>query len=512
MKLHSEINWQAQLTNGSFHLARLPSTKQSLHDKSLVNSVTYVWCSGDEKEIFTFGHFLSVRSVLFYLRPDVVHFYCDKLPHVDGRLYNTWFNELQQEFPNFNVHIESFSQMCNNVSIPQINFLEERLVEFGGFYINENIILLRQPPNDLIQEPISAAFTENGQLAFLSMLPTRGGHERLKQMLYSNTTNYTRTHCSDNLCVDHTATGVIYPKDLWCDTGALSTLAIQLLYGTDRVPKAAPHDHEVVPRIAHYVWFGGGEMEFFFFLSVLSCLYILDLQAVHIHGDQQLYGKYWDQLHLENRFHYIYRPIPETIYGSSLKYIEHKADVALLDIMVHYGGIHVDPDMIFIQKLNTIFWRYDAIAAPARTTANEPFPVLINWGVFLGRPNAPFWWLVQKAQRNFLAEEWNWNSARVLYKIYERNPHLLKITAYLQTMCYTDCVLREPHRSNNTSMNKWLRNVYALHFTERVPAGLSVESDVFRINGPFSYAAKRILMASGRTCEDRTCLNFVKKH
>ena len=499
VKQNSQIHWQAQLSNGSFHLAQLPATSHPLHVTSLANSVTYIWCSGDEEMVFTFGHFLSVRSVFFFLRPDVVHFYCDRLPDVDDKLYNTWFQELQQEFPNFNVHLNSSIEMCDNRSHPRVEFLEERLLEHGGFYINEDIVLLNQLPFEAINEPILFAFTEVGKLAVVSMLSTTTGFDSLRWLLYRNISSSQSLNCSDNICIDHTLDGVIHPKDLWCRNDSLSVLGMRLLYGTDTLPRAGPHDYEVVPRIAHYVWFGGGEMDYFFFLSILSCIYVLELEAVYIHGELPPSGDHWEQLGNETKLHWVYRSRPGHIYGLPINYIEHEADVALLDIMVHYGGIHVDPDMIFRKKLNPIFWRYDAIAAPARVKTALPFPVLFNWGVFLGRPYAPFWWLVQKAERHFLAEQWNWNSARVLYKIYERNPDLLQISPYLQVVCYTNCLLREPAKMRKgTVSSRWLQSVYALHFTVKPPTVFSSARSIFSSTGTFASAGKLILNNANR--------------
>ena len=51
-----------------------------------------------------------------------------------------------------------------------------------------------------------------------------------------------------------------------------SSLASQLrliLYGSRLYPELKPDSRHPAPNIAHYVWLGGGEMSYTFFLSVL---------------------------------------------------------------------------------------------------------------------------------------------------------------------------------------------------------------------------------------------------
>ena len=511
---NSQIEWRARLTTGDYHLRQLaPGPRRPLATE-LKSSVTYVWCAGSQKRRFTFRHFLGVRSALIHLRPNVVHFYCDKYIEMDIRFYNTWLNELRQQYPYFIVHkIKKFSQACEAPATPKIGFIKERLEIHGGFFVSENIIFSRSLPAEILEADATISVTEEETIGFVSMMSTPEGLDALERET-ANIHNFVVSplRCGKphwylddptHLCIDHSAIGTYFPKDLWCTNDSFSKLASRYLYGTDELPYAQPNDHEVVPRIAHYIWFGGGNMDFFFYLSVLSCLYVLKVEGVYIHGDLPPSGPNWQKLQNEQRLHWIYRHRPGYIFDFKLKYLAHEADVAAADVMVQYGGIHVDPDLVFSKPLHPVLWRYDAVASPARVL-NPPFPSVINWGVFLGKPNSAFWWLVQRAQRQFLVKEWNWNSARVLYKIYERNPELLYLSPYLQVMCYRSlCLPQWPSKSMHRdrwmkNLTNWMDDVFSFHFTEATPYELSSSQIIKKNKGPFSKLGRRILKSAGR--------------
>ena len=501
-KESSEIQWKAQLYNGTYHLPQLPSPLHLSQVNSSVHSITYIWCTGSPDQFFNFRHFLSIRSALLYLNPQVIHVYCDRCENIDGVMYNTWFYELQSEFPHFVIHHHLLEDMCDRRVMPRISFILNRLRDNGGIYLNWDVIWFGAPS---VQITTTSIFSEAKifHLAYVSMSSKPEERDRL---CMADFILVNQLFCSSDLCMGIINRNIVSPRDLWSSN---SILERTLLYGEVELPKAQPHDHEVIPRIAHYVWFGGGTMQYLFFLSVLSCIYILKLEAVYIHGDIIFTGRNWERLQNETRLHWIYRTRPSHIFGYDIEFIAHEADVASADIMVQYGGIHADPDLIFIRPLDSSMWRFDAIAAPARNM-DPPFPAVINWGVFLGRPNAPFWWLVQKAQRNFLAEEWNWNSARVLYKIYERNPQLLYLTPDLQVTCNAhDCYpkwLNKTCQFDDSPITEWILHVYSLHFPAVAPLPLMYAVEACKNPAFFRELGFYILRSAGRRCVACVCM------
>ena len=70
-------------------------------------------------------------------------------------------------------------------------------------------------------------------------------------------------------------------------------------------------------------------------------------------------------------------------------------DVWRVDFMINYGGIYVDTDAVFVRPLDREIRGYDAVGSYDWSYWNHPFPDIINFGVALGRRNAPFWYKFQ---------------------------------------------------------------------------------------------------------------------
>lgn len=167
------------------------------------------------------------------------------------------------------------------------------------------------------------------------------------------------------ICLDLSETfDELYPKDLWHDDTKFSQLARTQLYGKPVRPIPRIHDKDVIPKIGHYNYFGGGTMDFLFYLSVLSCFHILKLEKVYIHGNLPLNGPYWEILQSDNyaeRFMWIRLERSNTIFGKELETVAHAADVSATNVIIKHGGVHCDPDAIFVREFDPSFWRHEAV-------------------------------------------------------------------------------------------------------------------------------------------------------
>ncbi len=244
-------------------------------------------------------------------------------------------------------------------------------------------------------------------------------------------------------------------------------------------------------------------MDFLFYLSVLSSLHILNLQSVFIHGETPPIGNYWEIISQDPRVHYIFRARSGVIFTHDTYGITHEADVASADVIIQYGGMHVDVDLVFVRPLPPSFWRYDAIASPSQAV-NDPYPVIINYGVFMSRPQSAFWRRVQESQKDYRGHDWNWNAARLLYKIYERNPAILNLNNYLQVQCWHRvCVPRwvSEKRSEcvqwNRNVTSWMHEVFSWHFSDPTPPQLMSAETIRSGKGPWAEVGKVILKAAG---------------
>ena len=91
--------------------------------------------------------------------------------------------------------------------------------------------------------------------------------------------------------------------------------------------KQKPNYDSFMPNIAHMIWLGGGQMDFLFYLSVLSLLHVAVVDNIYIHGDAPPSGPYWERVKHHPRLHHIFRQVPHTVFGSSATDLSHVRDI-----------------------------------------------------------------------------------------------------------------------------------------------------------------------------------------
>jgi mannosyltransferase OCH1-like enzyme len=114
----------------------------------------------------------------------------------------------------------------------------------------------------------------------------------------------------------------------------------------------------LVPNIVHYVCLKQTKLSFSLFLSILSAWQNQKPSRIYIHCDDCSFnGKYWNELlKLKelNQILYINKleNFKETIFKKKPGWIHHKSDVIRILILMHYGGIYMDNDMILVNSLD----------------------------------------------------------------------------------------------------------------------------------------------------------------
>ena len=95
-----------------------------------------------------------------------------------------------------------------------------------------------------------------------------------------------------------------------------------IFYGTEHILRPVPSYKTLVPNIGHMVWIGGGRMDYVFYLSLLSLLFVAKVDVVYIHGDKPPTGENWQELctipRIRDRIKLIKRTPPSMVYQVSL--------------------------------------------------------------------------------------------------------------------------------------------------------------------------------------------------
>ena len=114
----------------------------------------------------------------------------------------------------------------------------------------------------------------------------------------------------------------------------------------------------IVPNIVHYVNLKQSNIQFALFLSILSVWLNQKPDYIYLHCDDCDYnGKYWKAIENIKELRSIikinrFENLNMKIFNQSINYIHHKSDVLRLLILMNFGGIYLDNDMLVINSLN----------------------------------------------------------------------------------------------------------------------------------------------------------------
>lgn len=459
--LSQQLQFRSQLTDSLeddsiVRVSQTPDTQQSLHagqkyqadlaapDELLVpeyapNNVFYVFC-GQNK--FLFNHYLSVRSVVQHIRPDNIIFYYDKEPINFYPYYDTFFQEVKDDCPFFRTIEVNSSNACDSKERPKIEFIFDLLSEWGGWYIHETTMIAWYTVGMRNYSVIDGmdSLTRRGFLMAQRGMPL--GERSITELLLDTQFKTLSMNCSDNrtysaASVDQKPFCIslpynFFPKDIMTLDNSFGRLSRQIFYNSPEYATAKQNFDELIPNIAHMIWMGGGKMDFLFYLSLLSLIYVAEVDRVYIHGDGAPTGPYWDKIKFHPKLRYVFRRKLGTVYGNAVTDRSHITDVWRVEFMIRYGGIYIDTDSVVVRPLDRETRAYDAVASFDWPPWSRPFPDVINFGVTAGKRNARYWHLFRDTFTWYIDSDWFFNGLKRPYHVWERHPDLLKIDPHLQ--------------------------------------------------------------------------------
>ena len=465
------------------------------------NTVHYVWCPNKTLE---FKQYLGIISIWKVLRPDILEFHHQH--PLKSHKYNNWIDELQKSIPAFftkplPLHWDGNERGCGFWF--GLAVLDDR----GGIYVGNDVVLTnnilaeRQKNFSVIfmtknsETEVAVAMANHHDKNLKHLIKTFGkGFELKEQRFCSNLDDHlvklSKSHC---IKMDNS----LHPKDLWALNTRFGAETRILLYGSPKVKEARPILQGNIPKIVHYVWFGEKEMDFMMYLSILSAFFILKPELVFIHGDGGLHGKYLELARRDKRVKFVYREKPYHIFGKDIVYRQHRSDIVRADVLLKYGGIYNDWDVLWLKDPNDIISKgYDAIANVDHMP-QPGFPDTINLGVFMAKPKSTFVKRWQDALVDYRSRDFLYNAIELPYKIYEKYPEYLYIERRLQVMCFR--LKCHPAFQPNFKLFMeeqpfdWRKDVYSIHFTYPDPEELKSGEQCRNGTGRFAEIGRFIL-------------------
>ena len=483
-------------------LAKEPVSRL-LDPASVSRNVVMAWCG--QKRIFRFHNYLSVLSIIRFVRPYDIVFYYEEEPTVDSSFYNTWLAEIKDKYPFF--HLKKLRQDEHGCvrGKPNLTFIMDTLLgnHSGGIYVNEETLLtsstylrLRHFDNvDAINETTGHGFI----LVNVKDTPSNGTTPMLQQTSCVDQGQYTGQG-TEEFCIDMPK--FFFPKDIWGLDSAFARIARSLFYGKEDVLAPKQSYDDLIPNIGHVIWLGGGKMSYTFFLCCLSFLYVLEVDTLYVHGDTPPTGPYWDRLKTHQRIEFIKRINHQLVFGTTVKRKHHVADIWRVDILMRFGGIYLDTDGVFVRPIEQNLRAYDVVASYG--LKNIPFfPHGIAFGGCMGKRNATFWSYFLQSMKWFRADNRLWNGVVQPYKIAERHPDLIRIDPHWQIICintpsrcYPSWAPNYPrdrtvhHLSKNSTLD-WRKDSHIFHFV--TDPKLRDEATTMKTEGMFGEIGRFIL-------------------
>lgn len=189
--------------------------------------------------------------------------------------------------------------------------------------------------------------------------------------------------------------------------------------------RAQKHPKPIVPKIVHLIWFrprGPRWCTFRFhnLISILSVHKFIQPEYIFVWHNNTPCGHYWNEA-AERIPNIVMKKTraPTSVFGQSIQVIEHQTDVARINIILNYGGIYIDLDVVALKAWDPLLY-YE-------TTMGAENPNLLGSGVITAIPNSKFIALWLESYKDFYDIKWNYNSCVMPTKLSRKYPELVHI-------------------------------------------------------------------------------------
>lgn len=415
--------------------------------------VHYIWC---DRDYFQFQNYLSVLSTYKVLKPTAIYFHYKQIPELDVDGYYQFFMDLRQNLPNLILKPLLSSKGCSETLPTKVDFIFDLLNRYGGVYIGENTIIINSLTN-FRQKPFAFGYDGNNlHVVMMEKNYLATAQMRLDAEAILSTAESSNIKCTDSTSFNITSRAPcvsvskqIFPVDVFELKSDFGQVARWAAFGKKEELRPIPSNTTIIPNIVHYVWLGQRPMSFFAYLSLLSSLYVLNAEMVYIHGNFEPQGKYWEMIRNHKRVVFVWRDFPEAVFSEPIvKFASHASDYLRAFLLLRYGGIYMDWDVLWVRPIPDHLRRYDTVACPD-FPATGAFPDVFNMGVLLAAKGSYYLRFFLESYHHYLDYHWSYNAIHIPYKVYEKHADLLYVDRHLQ-VCFPalSCIEcgREGHR------------------------------------------------------------------
>ncbi|XP_070555112.1 uncharacterized protein [Ptychodera flava] len=180
------------------------------------------------------------------------------------------------------------------------------------------------------------------------------------------------------------------------------------------------HKEEIVPNIAHFIWFSNHTFQFYHLLSILSVYKVMKAERILFHTDCEPEGRYWEEIRAKVPILEIHhREPPLKVFNLTLNPKWHQADVASLLILMELGGVYFDPDIFVVQPLDYLR-HYECVMG-------REIPGFIAKGIIFASKDSEFLRYYYDGYRRYDSRCWNCNSLKYPNYLAQKYPSLIHV-------------------------------------------------------------------------------------
>lgn len=279
------------------------------------------------------------------------------------------------------------------------------------------------------------------------------------------------------------------PKDHVEKYKGLHPEVIKLLY------EAQQPNGSYVPKLVHFIHGlkKEGEVKFtmIHYLAVKAAHDFIQPDAIYLHYITYPSGEWWEKA----RSYLILRQVRtvNTVFGNPVVHFAHKADVLRLEILLTYGGIYLDIDVIALKSFDELL-RYDmTLGEEARTEANGPHG--LGNGVIIAKRDSVFLREWYRAYKQFDHTKWAQLSIHFPLKLHLARPGLVHVLP--RDAFYTPCWDSKGAKLLYESNAYDLSNNYAVHVWASEKQRINSVLEVCQLSNTFGRILRIALMAHG---------------
>ena len=477
-------------------------------DKRWLRRILYIWCGSRP---FVFANYLSLRSTIRSVNPSVVMFAFEHYPDTSFTVYNSWLADLEAQFPFWiRKNISQTDNLCSEKRTRTVHDIE-RFLNQNDFleclYVGDRTVIVEP----FVLEKINTNFDYYNQATGQGFLFITNVKDNRNEETYIRNDSACAVVTLNNPTLPSTCFVLdesylkkfsLDPELIMFDAKPVASQLRSITYGSKQYPYNRKNGENPAPNIAHYAWLGGGTMGYTFYMSVLSALFLGKVENIYIHGDMPPRGNYWTDLmkmDIKSRIYYVPWHRPRSIYSRHVRYIQNQADLIKSSVMWNFGGILMDPDLVFVRPPDPEMFHYEAlIMAGGR-------PRMLNPSVAISKPKSVYSRLWLESEKDFIKERYVWDCCYKMYKTWERNPSIAKVVNDFNLICmYEKCypmwldrhAMTKPHLNLMRNVTDWKKRIVTVHFPRPNPYK-SFEQCAFHLKGLAGELGRMILRAAG---------------